>query len=201
MRAGTTSRRVQKTRRQLHEALLSRILEKKYESITVQEILDRAEIGRSTFYAHFRDKDELLVSGFLTFKASLETGETAAVSSTSGSAERILRDSLVMFEHAARYRDVHRALIGSKAETVVRRNLHAVFFDVIGRRVETEMRKQKRRDPLVSSELLTLFLVSTQSAVLNWWLAARNPMPVADVDAAYRRLVLPVLASVFARAP
>jgi AcrR family transcriptional regulator len=42
-------RRVQRTRRQLHKALMSGILEKKYEAITVQEILDRADVGRSTF--------------------------------------------------------------------------------------------------------------------------------------------------------
>jgi AcrR family transcriptional regulator len=59
-----TDRRVQRTRRLLHKAFMSLILEKKYESITVQEILDRADVGRSTFYMHFRDKDELLVSGF-----------------------------------------------------------------------------------------------------------------------------------------
>ena len=60
----TPDRRVQRTRRLLHKALMSCILEKKYESITVQEILNRADVGRSTFYVHFRDKDELLVSGF-----------------------------------------------------------------------------------------------------------------------------------------
>ncbi|HVS25324.1 MAG TPA: TetR/AcrR family transcriptional regulator [Gammaproteobacteria bacterium] len=188
---------MQKTRRQLHEALLSRILEKKYESITVQEILDRAEIGRSTFYAHFRDKDELLASGFLSFKESLEAAETATAASTAAAPDRIIEGSFAVFEHAARYREVHRALTGSRAEVVVRRNLHGVFFDVIGRRVEREMRKQKGRDRGVSPELLTLFLVATQSAVLNWWLAALSPLPVADVDAAYRRLVSPVLESVF----
>ena len=188
---------MQKTRRQLHEALLSRILEKKYESITVQDILDRAEIGRSTFYAHFRDKDELLASGFLSFKESLEAAEAATAASTAAPPDRIIEGSLAVFEHAARYREVHRALTGSRAEVAVRRNLHGVFFDVIGRRVEREMRRQKPSDRGVAQELLTLFLVATQSAVLNWWLAARTPMPVADVDAAYRRLVLPVLESVF----
>ena len=64
MRAKTRERRVQRTRRLLHKALMSQVLEKKYESITVQEILDVADVGRSTFYTHFQDKDELLVSGF-----------------------------------------------------------------------------------------------------------------------------------------
>jgi len=67
----TPDRRVQRTRRLLHKALMSCILEKKYESITVQEILDRADVGRSTFYVHFRDKDELLTNGFQYCRAFL----------------------------------------------------------------------------------------------------------------------------------
>ena len=58
------TRRILRTRRLLHEALVSLILEKGYADITVQDILDRANVGRSTFYAHFRDKEDLLLSGF-----------------------------------------------------------------------------------------------------------------------------------------
>jgi AcrR family transcriptional regulator len=47
-------RRIRRTQKSLHEALISLVLEKNYNSITVQEILDRADIGRSTFYTHFR---------------------------------------------------------------------------------------------------------------------------------------------------
>ena len=56
-------RRIRRTQKSLHEALISLVLEKNYDSITVQEILDRADVGRSTFYAHFDGKDELLISG------------------------------------------------------------------------------------------------------------------------------------------
>ena len=56
-------RRIRRTQKSLHEALISLVLEKNYDSITVQEILDRADVGRSTFYAHFDGKDKLLLSG------------------------------------------------------------------------------------------------------------------------------------------
>jgi Bacterial regulatory proteins, tetR family len=56
-------RRVRRTEKLLHGALISLVLQKKYESITIQEILDRADIGSSTFYAHFKSKGELLSSG------------------------------------------------------------------------------------------------------------------------------------------
>src|SRR3712207_8649655 len=53
-RPETTDRRVQRTKTSLHNARLAR--EKPHPSIAVKEILDRANVGRSTFYTHFRDR-------------------------------------------------------------------------------------------------------------------------------------------------
>src|SRR5207248_2698170 len=55
-------RRVARTQKLLRDALHSLIRERDYDSIAVKEILDRANVGRSTFYMHFRDKDDLLAS-------------------------------------------------------------------------------------------------------------------------------------------
>ncbi len=60
---GKEDRRVRRTRESLHKALISLALEKNYDSITVQEVLDRADVGRSTFYTHFQSMDELLSLG------------------------------------------------------------------------------------------------------------------------------------------
>lgn len=57
-------RRVRQTHRALVAALVSLVLEKNYRSITVQDLLDRSGVGRSTFYGHFRGKDDLLFRSF-----------------------------------------------------------------------------------------------------------------------------------------
>src|SRR5215467_10760821 len=59
---GKPDRRVARSRRALKEALTDLILEKGYEAVTVQDVIDRADVGRSTFYAHFVDKDDLLMA-------------------------------------------------------------------------------------------------------------------------------------------
>ena len=55
-------RRTRRTRRALQDALLNLAEEKDLESVTVQEITDRADINRATFYQHYRDKDDLISS-------------------------------------------------------------------------------------------------------------------------------------------
>ena len=197
MKGKKSDRRVQRTRRLLHQALMSRVLEKKYESITAQEILDRADVGRSTFYLHFQDKDELLASGLQNVSHLVRSAQAASKAPPGKSYEKIIGFSLAMFEHAYEYRAVHRAMLGSSAEPVVRRQIHGALTAVIGQELKSELQKRKREGCPTSPELLTHFLVATFISVMTWWLNARNPAPPKDIDAAYRRLVLPCLASIF----
>src|SRR5436190_20055879 len=74
-----TDRRVRKTGTRLHEALMSLIHDKRYDSIAVRDILDPADVGRSTFYAHFRDKDDLLASGIYDALQSIRSTAAAAL--------------------------------------------------------------------------------------------------------------------------
>src|ERR687893_2956576 len=57
-----SDRRSRRSRRLIVDALLALMQEKRYDRITVQEIIDRADVGRSTFYAQFRNKEDVLVS-------------------------------------------------------------------------------------------------------------------------------------------
>src|SRR4029453_18388205 len=84
-----TDRRGRRTRELLRRALLSLVQEQGYERITVQDILDRADVGRSTFYAHYRDKDDLLLSGFEDIRSAL-AAERAAAAETAGGTSPLL---------------------------------------------------------------------------------------------------------------
>ncbi len=90
-RTRSTDRRVQKTQALLHGALASLIHEKSYDAVVVKEILARANVGRSRFYAHFRDKDELLEGALL---AVLREGETTRPGRAIDPVEWVLRFSL-----------------------------------------------------------------------------------------------------------
>ena len=86
MAEATTDRRVRRTRQLLRDALMELTLERGYDRITVQDILDRADIGRSTFYSHYRDKDDLMVSEFEALHPAwiVQTGGPGPLSTEGG---------------------------------------------------------------------------------------------------------------------
>src|SRR5260370_4624614 len=117
---GSMDRRSARTRRALHEALISLILRKGYDAITVQEIIDQADIGRATFYAHYRGKEDLLRGGFDALRAELKAARGTALSKRGAGQDGPLVFSLAMFEHACAYRDVYRAMVGGRGGGAVR---------------------------------------------------------------------------------
>ena len=87
-------RRSQRTRQLLSDALVALILEKRYDAITVQDILDRANVGHSTFYTHFYDKDDLLLSDLDALLARLHQ-----VIDDGSHGPSVLVPSLALFRH------------------------------------------------------------------------------------------------------
>jgi AcrR family transcriptional regulator len=173
-------RRVQKTRALLLEALGSLIREKPFDAIVVKEILHRANVGRSTFYTHFRDKDELLVSGIHDMlRQSATTGRFPA---TRG--ERIIGFSLPIFEHIDRHRRADGT--GAAGWAVV----HERLRQVLGDRIAAETAVASSRIP---ADLLVRYVTSNFIVVLDWWVESRSPLSPAEVDALFRALVLPTL--------
>jgi len=76
--AGSIDRRAARTRRALHDALMTLILRKGFDALTVQDIAREADVGRSTFYAHYPSKEELLRDGFRILRAELSEAIQAA---------------------------------------------------------------------------------------------------------------------------
>src|SRR5260370_1139942 len=97
-------RRVGRTRKLLEDALHDLIVEKGYEAVTVQDIIDRANVGRSTFYAHYTDKQQLLFSHFADLEAHLAHQQRLVRAKSADPVERVFGFSLAMFQHAQEYR-------------------------------------------------------------------------------------------------
>jgi AcrR family transcriptional regulator len=164
---------------------MSLILRKGYDAITVQDIIEEADVGRSTFYAHYTGKEDLLRSGFQTLRRELKEAQHAARSKAEGSCEEPLGFSLAMFEHVARYTDAWYALVGGRGGVVVESEIRKVLAEIA-----REGLKGLKDDAAVPQELRVQFVVSTFFTVLAWWLDRRLGLPAAEVDGMLRRLVL-----------
>src|SRR5262245_58497391 len=104
VKARTVDRRIQRTQQLLRAALMSLIQEKGFEALSVQEIIDRANVGRATFYAHFDSKEDLLASGIEGLRASLRERQRQALSSAATADERLFAFSRELFTHADEHR-------------------------------------------------------------------------------------------------
>ena len=182
-------RRVGKTRALLHGALASLLHEKSYDAIVVKEILGRANVGRSTFYTHFRDKDELLESGI---RDMLRATETTSATRPAALADRFLRFSLPIFEHIERYRGASDPPVGAPAHAVVHEHLRRVLVELIADDLRRVGRcRGSARD--VPDDLLAQHVASTFLLVLNWWAESEAPLPSEEANDLFRSLMLPAV--------
>lgn len=184
-----TDRRVQRTRKLLFDALIALILEKGYEKITVQDILNQANVGRSTFYAHFQDKEDLLFNGFQNTLADLRE---MLPSPTPGPAE--LHEagqelSLYLFRHAAAQRQIFRAMMGKQGGEIVQR--YALKYLSIYVREIMQGFIPKGETPSVPLDILVHFMVSSFLSLLTWWLDADLPYSAEEMNRFYQELVHP----------
>src|SRR5882762_8991373 len=101
-------RRIPRTRAMLQHALNSLILKKDYEAITIKDICDSANVGRSTFYAHYTSKDDLMRSGLENLRRVLVDRQRDALATPGDIRHRSLGFSLTLFQHARDHIDLHR---------------------------------------------------------------------------------------------
>jgi len=193
-------RRVGRTTKTLHHALISLILKKNYEAITIQEICDAANVGRSTFYAHYTSKDDLHRRGIENLRKVLADGRSDAPVDQGDIRGRSIRGrslsfSRTLFEHAQDRKDLFRALAGSRGGAVALATIRRIISDVV--RDELAETADKNSTDSVPRELIVQFVVGAYMAVLTWWLDKGAKLPPAKIDAMFRRLASEGLESLY----
>jgi AcrR family transcriptional regulator len=184
-------RRVQRTRQLLRGALFSLIQEKGFEALSVQDIIDRANVGRATFYAHFENKEDLLLVGFDELRASLRERQHAALLSGRVVEERVLAFSREIFAHTNEHRDLFRAMAGRQSGAVIQQVLHKMLVDLVRDDVKAMVAPG---DPgSIPTEALVRLIAGSLYGLLEWWLAEKVRMGVDEVDTLFRRFAIPAV--------
>jgi AcrR family transcriptional regulator len=180
-------RRAARTKAMLQRAHISLILEKGYEAITVEDICDEANVGRSTFYAHYSNKDDLKRSGFEHLRKQLVDRQKEAQATPGDIKDRSFGFSLTMFEHARDHIDLYRALAGGHGGTVSLGQIRQILSNLV--RNEFAAAASKNSADIVPRELVVQYIVGAYMAVLVWWLDGGAKLPPKQMDAMFRRLV------------
>jgi AcrR family transcriptional regulator len=177
-------RRTRRTRRAIVDALIALMQERRFDRISVQEIIDRADVGRSTFYAHFRDKEGVLTSEFVRVIAALHEQIE-----DNGTPDELFLPSLGLFRHVAAQHALFRALVrGHGVE---------ILFGAAQRELQARAERGLTallagcNTPAVPVPVLADYLAGTFLSLLRWWLDRRMPHTPEEMEAIYRRLVMP----------
>jgi AcrR family transcriptional regulator len=179
----TGDRRTSRTRRALRKALIELIMEKRYDAITVQNVIDRADVGRSTFYAHFRDKEDLFLSDW---EALLE-GFVQHIEWQSPNGRIVpVRE---LFSHVQEFHHFYQALVRSRKTTW----LFKTGQSYLAKSLEAELTAllADGPQPSVPLPILSNYLASEILTLLKWWLDHNMPYPPARMDEIFHALVMP----------
>lgn len=186
-----------RTRSTLHEAFHALILKKKYEAITVDEICEKANISRSTFYDHYKSKDDLKRRGLEELRRQLLEQHRGHTSGGHPKGE-LLRFTLTMFEHARDHLDHYRALVGSRGGAIALETIRRTLSDLVHEEL-TQIANKETTDA-IPRELVAEYIVGAYMAVLIWWLDGGTRLPPRQIDAMFRRLAFDGLATAVTRA-
>jgi AcrR family transcriptional regulator len=178
-------RRTLRTRAALHETLIKLVLTKDYDSISVSDIVAEANIGRSTFYAHFTSKDDLLRSAPDRLRELLRDHLR---SNARKEAPALLGFSRFMFEHAKEQRRLHRALFRGRAGGIVLDKVRGVLAELFREDVAKLNEGERKRS--IPPEFAVQYLVGGYMSVMLWWLDRGAKEPPEEMDAAFRTLAL-----------
>ena len=184
-------RRVERTQRLLREALFSLILEKGFEALTVQEIIDRADVGRATFYAHFDNKEDLLVSGLDRLLESLKGRQREALARGGVVDQMVFAFSHDLFAHAEEHRDLFRAMVGKESGAAIQRLWHKMLLDLVRQDIKAVIPRGDVSS--VPTEALAQFIAGALFGLLMWWFDGKMRLGVGEVNALFRRLAIPSL--------
>ncbi len=191
-------RRIRRTQQLLMAALEELLLEKAYTDITVQDIIDRANVGRSTFYAHFLDKDHLLKSYFEKLRDKFDEQfqrirHKNRQAQLKGYPDEIrVEGTLFLFQHAQSNHRLYKALIGKDGEAWVIRQFQDSFTELLRQHMsQIWPGEQGGEAPL---EILVQSMASSMIGLLVWWLEHDLPYSAEQINQWFHRLaVQPVL--------
>ena len=176
-------RRAQRSRDLLLEALVALMMERGFERLTVQNLMERAGVGRATFYAHFESKDALLACSVDNLRVWLEQAWKSAPPQRLGF-------TLPFFQHLASHRPMYQMTIVRESETTVERYIRSMLRELVLQDLRVGRPTAQTDTEL---DLAVPFVVATLWACIVWWMESAPHLLPDEMNARFQRLCFPGL--------
>jgi len=174
-------RRSQRTRQALGDALVDLMMEKGYDAISIKDIIEHANVGRSTFYSHYVDKDELFVSQL-----------DQVVNMLSQHVPQKLSDgnpffpSLGLFQHIREKWKLYKMLVWGSGVDVLTRHLQKSLSEKIEQRLSENAQAYE-----IPVSIIANFLSGSFLSMIKWWLDNKMIYSPEQMDEMFQKMALP----------
>lgn len=193
-------RRIQRTKLALRQALLELIKEKGFDAISVEEITERANLGRATFYLHYKDKEDLLLDEFREMASNrvevLSEIPLSIWKSTDDNMElpdghSAVMPLLLVFEHAAQNAELYRILLRGGNSHRIGIQIRQIIADSIHAIVQARMQNEPPAPIEVPIELLASYFSGALMGSLSWWLEQGTSPSPEEMARMFQHLFFP----------
>jgi AcrR family transcriptional regulator len=169
----------------LQKALVELIAERGYDAITIQEIVDRANVGRTTFYLHYSSKDQLFMSCHEAIVSKFHLGLFHPFSREELLSSGIPLEMPSTYQHLEEDRALLYPIFQGKDSSLILRQIR----ERSAREIETNLRLVfTESESAIPVDMLSNYLAGAQIALMQWWLERRQPHTPEDLAQALFRL-------------
>ena len=173
-------RRSQRTRQALGDALVELMMERGYDVISIKDIIERANVGRSTFYSHYVDKDELFVSQLDRLMDVLNRNVPQEHSE-----ENLFFPSLGLLRHIKEQWRLYRILAWGQGVDVLTKHMQKSMSEKIEQRLVAGGQTYDVPVPVLANFLSGSFL-----SLVKWWLDNKMTYSPEQMDDMFQKLAL-----------
>jgi AcrR family transcriptional regulator len=179
-------RRTRRTRQLLRDAFVALLKEKRYEDVSVQDIIERADVARSTFYVHYVDKEDLLVGRWGVFASNL--GVHADGLKHEENKGHFIPSTLGWFRHIQAQGDLLKIIAKDPAMDLAMKTLHGILLEDMQIRVQGHL--PENGNGSIPSSLLIDYLAGSLMNLLKWWVKQGMSYPPERMDEIFQQLVM-----------
>ena len=192
-------RRVRRTRLALREAMQTLMAEKGYEQVTIEELTERADIGRTTFYLHYSAKQDLLLEQFDELLDQLVEQLSGIPLSSWSQGGQVLpaedhpgRPISMIFQHAAENEDLYLIVLHGDGVDQASERLQTMMTDAVNAYLHSKLEEDKERMTIgFPVDLFGNYFAGALLGVIKWWLDAGRPYTPEEMEEIFFQMFLP----------